>query len=133
MKHTFILLVSSFIIINSVSAQRIEFEYNEFGERVLQKSVLYYDKADNDSDTKSLIKEKKVISLYPNPVSDFLEINFKDGIYEVVLTDFTGKRICQYKDVTNNLVVDFSDCASGVYFIKVSDKIDGEIYKIVKK
>ena len=133
MKHTFLLLGIMLCSFGSLSAQRIEFEYNEFGERVLLKSYLPTRGEHENTDVTPEKKEKKIISLYPNPVSDFLEISFSEGSHKIVLTDITGKKLQQFQNVTDNLTINFSDYAAGVYIIKVSDEIDGEIYKVVKK
>lgn len=74
-----------------------------------------------------------VISIYPNPTSDFINIqsSLDLGKAKVELFDMLGKKIITNEFVNNSL--DITSLVDGVYMINVS--IDGQTYvkKIVKK
>lgn len=39
----------------------------------------------------------------------------------------------QFDDVSESLSVDFTEFSSGTYIIKVSDNVDSEVFKVIKK
>ena len=133
MKQLQITILFIFAAITVASAQRIEFEYNEFGECVVRQSPIIIE---NSSDIKhgEIVKHPaKIASYHPNPITDYLEIEFSKGSYNVILADISGKKIMQFDDVAENLTIDFAELASGAYIIKVSDDVDAEIVKVIKK
>ncbi len=79
------------------------------------------------------------ITVYPNPVSDYLEIKFGDAFDEpctIELTDITGKTVtCLWKDSAIKPSMTFStkELSSGIYFVKVSSKNKTLIKKLVKQ
>ena len=132
MKHFQIAILFVFAAVMTASAQRIEFEYNEFGERIVKTSPCTIE-------TKpEIVQEeanfaKKVVSYHPNPISDYLEIEFKRGTYRVMIADIQGKKIMQFDDVSESLSIDFTEFSSGTYIINVSDNVDSEVFKVIKK
>ncbi len=74
--------------------------------------------------------QKTSIKIYPNPVSDNLKAEFPEnftGILEIV--DESGKSVYKQK-VQNSQIqnIDVSDFASGVYYVKLINKIQKNIY-----
>lgn len=133
MKHFQIAILFVFAAVMTASAQRIEFEYNEFGERIVKTSPCTIDTKPTIAQEESAILAKKVVSYYPNPISDCLEIEFKPGNYHIMVADVTGKKLRQFDDVSESLSVDFTEFSSGTYIIKVSDNVDSEVFKVIKK
>ncbi len=74
----------------------------------------------------------KEIEVYPNPVSDILNVKTSDGseINKVILYNCLGEEILETKNTNFNL----SELTNGVYFLKVYT-IDLEMFirKIIKK
>jgi hypothetical protein len=64
------------------------------------------------------------ISLYPNPVSDFVTVFGAENV-QVQVFDNAGRLLMQTRERT----VDLSSYSQGVYFFKVN----GEIVKVLKK
>jgi hypothetical protein len=60
-----------------------------------------------------------LISVFPNPVTDFLLIKGMDGISELKLTDLNGKLVLQ-KKVSSNEKVSVSELTAGTYLINIS-------------
>ncbi len=133
MKQLQITILFIFAAIASVSAQRIEFEYNEFGECVVRRSPAVIETSSDIKQGEDVKPSKKVVSYHPNPITDYLEIEFSKGSYNVILADISGKKIMQFDDVAENLTIDFTELSSGAYIIKVSDDVDAEIVKVIKK
>jgi Secretion system C-terminal sorting domain/Right handed beta helix region len=72
----------------------------------------------------------KMLKLYPNPVSDILNIQSEKAIEKIEVFDELGKQILNY-DSTNT--IDLSKLNSGLYFLKI--KYNSEIFtnhKIMK-
>ena len=133
MKQLQITILFIFAAIASVSAQRIEFEYNEFGECVVRRSPCVIENLPVIKQDEDVKPSKKVVSYHPNPITDYLEIEFTKGSYNVILADLSGKKIRQFDDAAESLTIDFSELTSGAYIIKVSDDVDAEIVKVIKK
>ena len=73
------------------------------------------------------------ISLYPNPVSDVLNINTGDlKVTGIQLFDGIGKLINSFSGETTS--IDFSRLATGVYFVQFTTENDGALrpFKVIK-
>lgn len=82
--------------------------------------------------TQSGFPGEKPLSIYPNPATDQLKVEFtteNDMVPEIRIIDLTGKMVRHFdKEFTLNSEVfkadlDISDLKSGIYFVKV---IQGE-------
>ena len=77
-------------------------------------------------------EEGKMISLYPNPASNTIQFQFlrSNAIYDLEVFNETGKQIVMQQAITvgneENNSIDISSLASGIYFLKITDKISGE-------
>ena len=75
------------------------------------------------------------ISLYPNPVSDKLHIQFNDGLThdgKIEITDVVGKVLKQVA-ISGNAVIGMSDLATGHYLVKYTEKEFKKTIKIMKQ
>ena len=71
------------------------------------------------------LKTMNKIIVYPNPTSEKITINVKNGDLKKVkysICDINGKLIQQGKIKNNNQVLDISSFDPGVYLIKIDDK-----------
>ena len=78
----------------------------------------------------------EVISLYPNPTSNMVTINFTNPelINNLVLMDVQGKLIYQSNNISNNrLEVDLSDQSKGIYMLRVESKDEVKVFKVLKQ
>lgn len=91
-------------------AQRVDFEYNDFGERVLLLSSLPEPVA-VDKDATPYNKECKVISIHPNPVTDYLEIQLNKGIYKITISDVAGKMFLEQTNVSDIVRIPLMICS----------------------
>jgi hypothetical protein len=76
--------------------------------------------------------EKNIVSLYPNPTTDYLYIQSDLEIKEIQISDLNGRMINNLDFAANKL--NLSALQTGIYFAKISD-VNGNITieKIIKK
>ena len=79
------------------------------------------------------------ISLFPNPTSQNLSINFETPVSTELSTaifDITGKEIKQYQIQTlvgkNQLTLQTEDLEAGVYFVEIKDGVSSKKLKFIK-
>jgi len=79
---------------------------------------------------------KKVLSVYPNPVQDKLNINLTgyEGVSEIRLFDVNGRQVAAQRTAQVNSQMDISKLAKGIYLVKVFTA-GGEVLntKVVKQ
>lgn len=73
--------------------------------------------------------EKTAVMIYPNPVTDKLNIQTNGTILNITVSDFSGKSI--YKGVSQS--IDFSNLSNGVYTVKVETAQGISTSKFIKK
>ena len=141
----YILLLMSFLLTSSYSlAQgRIEYEYDEVGNRICQSCVM---PVQNKAMAKSkfLVDEKLSdrqqnisVDVYPNPTSDYIHIIVKGivehGNYSLTLCTSQGTMIFS-KSVTDEMTdINLTDYPNGVYLLAVGTESNKTICKVVKQ
>jgi hypothetical protein len=76
------------------------------------------------------------VSIYPNPVSSFINIRMDDNYnMEIRLVDILGKTVIETSSIgkTNNIMVDMSGLNKGIYFIEIMSNDFYSTSKIIKK
>lgn len=73
---------------------------------------------------------KTVISIYPNPVIDHININSNEKINSIQITDLTGKVIL---DETTTNKINVNHLSKGVYLIKIKTDNSESIQKFIKQ
>jgi len=75
------------------------------------------------------------IDVYPNPASDELLIsNLPAVIEEITIYDLIGEKMMEQKiNFTDHVIINIKNLASGIYFIRISDKNGSYVGKFVKK
>jgi hypothetical protein len=78
--------------------------------------------------------ENTDISIYPNPVSEVLNITTSDeGINRLVITDINGKKIIERNVINRNEQIDMSSFNSGIYIMNIYKGNEVYTSKIIKK
>lgn len=155
-KITFIIgLVSLFCSINLFS-QTISYGYDNNGNRTSRTIYLgnkFLQNSDSTSVTDTVnyvlvdttnVKDKPIetkiannkVSIYPNPVKYYLEVEIKeiaDSKAEIYISDEFGKTTDKIIVASNRNRIDFSQKASGIYFIKITIDDKSESWKIIKE
>ncbi|MEI6766689.1 MAG: T9SS type A sorting domain-containing protein [Bacteroidota bacterium] len=62
-----------------------------------------------------------VFSVYPDPVSDFLNIDLTNGEYKMTILDIEGRVILEKSNITNHEKLSVSGFAPGIYVIHITD------------
>lgn len=83
----------------------------------------------------SIFNNSQSISIYPNPVTDYLTVNssLKD-IQSIKIYDVLGTMIYNSNTVLEkNTVIDFKNYSKGIYFLSISGKNESIVKKIIKQ
>lgn len=64
-----------------------------------------------------------LFSVFPNPVTNDLQISSSITINKIIVTDLTGRIIFSNSYNTNKALVSMADVASGIYLIKINDSV----------
>lgn len=76
------------------------------------------------------------INIYPNPTSSTITItNGSDAIVRsIAIVDVQGRVVSEVtSDITNETQIDFSDLASGIYFVQISADNSKTVKRVVKQ
>ncbi len=80
--------------------------------------------------------KKTVLSLYPNPATDFININLdNETADQVIITDLSG-RIVQQQSVsnqTNNFKLSVNHLSKGIYFVTVKMKTQSQTIRLIRQ
>lgn len=71
--------------------------------------------------------------LYPNPISDILNISYKENISKVEINNLMGQAIKSQTIHAQEVKLNFSELTAGVYLIKVYVESHSEVFKVIKK
>jgi hypothetical protein len=66
-------------------------------------------------------KELTEINVYPNPVNDILQIEFRESEYILSLFDITGKLLYRLNAEGSNTQIDLTKYRQGMYILKITD------------
>ena len=110
--------------------------FSNFSDRFINGDTFFYDGnggpltsiSDNSSDNNS-------VNIYPNPTSGRINVVVNNGnnINEVVVLDITGNVLMSESVNTNNISLDLSSFAKGLYLVKVVTAEDSFVKKVVLK
>ncbi|WP_426275997.1 T9SS type A sorting domain-containing protein [Chryseobacterium sp. S-02] len=76
---------------------------------------------------------KLTAKIYPNPVSDFLNIEGKNTIESVEIYDINGKLVKKVSPKNETVSVKLSELTPGTYFAKVNHQTNNQTIKFIKK
>ena len=77
------------------------------------------------------ITNNNELSIYPNPVSNYLYVNSEYSINELEIYSISGKLIKEESQLTNSSFIDVSDFAEGQYFIRARGKNENYVSKFI--
>ena len=77
------------------------------------------------------LKNSTKVSIYPNPVENYLNIESKSPLTSIQLFDITGKLVLESN--TNLNKINLIELLSGIYYIKIETEYGFDIQKVVKK
>lgn len=141
----FALFLMSFLLTSSYSlAQgRIEYEYDEVGNRICQSCVMpvqnkamakpVFPIGEMHDDKSRLVS----VEIYPNPTSDYIHVIVKGNSmtcnYSLTLYTSQGERLYS-KAITDEMTdINLSDYPNGVYLLAVGVEGNKTICKVVRQ
>lgn len=89
---------------------------------------------DPDYDPSYIAMTEAYISVYPNPVTDILniEINISSNMETLIVKDITGRTVLE-TNFYENTSMDISSFNSGIYFLIIKDSADKTYIKKINK
>ncbi len=81
-------------------------------------------------------QEMASILIYPNPVSDVLNINFGDNTpsdYRVSIINAAGQTIFAEQPATDLLHINMTNWKQGIYIVKIANRVDAVSVRILKQ
>ena len=68
----------------------------------------------------------KIVKLYPNPATTVINFEIQqhnnDGVYDLIVYNFLGKKIEQLKNISNRTTVNLSNYYNGLYIFQLRDQ-----------
>ena len=82
------------------------------------------------SNVENIERGKNVVSVYPNPVLDDLNVKSAEPIKKIEIYAISGTKVYTLNvDDSAFVTINVSSLAPGIYFVRVNNKV----YKIIKK
>jgi len=77
---------------------------------------------------------EEMVKVYPNPANELINLELsQNSNYEVEIIDVTGK-VLIYKELTENIEqINISELNSGLYFVKVSNRSESNVTRLIKR
>lgn len=75
-------------------------------------------------------KQKVFIEIYPNPVASSLWVDIKNTLYNVEMTDLSGRQLLQKKNNIGKSMVNTESIQDGIYLLSVITQNDKQVFKI---
>lgn len=131
MKYTTALIIVMLFLCKISYAQKVTFDYNDNGARVLRFVDLPKPELQTSViDLQESVIQDDYVKIYPNPVQDFLQIElYKQDVHKAVIVDLFGRIVLILNNLSESNNIDLSHLSSGIYLLKISDKT----YKILKE
>ena len=87
----------------------------------------------NNLSTNISLLETSVISIYPNPVTNFLNIHTTEPMSGIKIFDVSGKLIYDLKQKSNTINTDWSNFSNGIYFVVIYNESGFSTKKVIKQ
>lgn len=73
-----------------------------------------------------------VVSVYPSPTHDVINVTYTDGPYSVIIQTTDGREVFSSKNNINTIRISLRDLPSGIYFVKVQSLSGATVEQIIK-
>lgn len=81
-------------------------------------------------------KDQNEIKIFPNPFSQYIEINHQTNFVKFEISDVSGRLVAKGEEggnhVVDNVIINLQDLENGAYFIKVNDGANSYTRKLIK-
>jgi len=98
------------------------------------KLIAFSDTAENFADTtthvsiKNLLKADNPVAIYPNPVSNQIQLSSVEGVQAITITNLAGQQLISI-NAPKSKIIDISGLKSGYYLISIYTRV-GSVQKI---
>ena len=82
---------------------------------------------DTSPDVESIVENK--VAVYPNPMSDVLNIELGDSQTDIVIYNSLGQVVRRYENMSGDMQINVAELKSGMYFIRINN----ETTKVIKR
>ncbi|HKM93051.1 MAG TPA: T9SS type A sorting domain-containing protein, partial [Prolixibacteraceae bacterium] len=92
--------------------------------------------ANNEADCGTLVNEinEQTISIYPNPTTGILNIDFSgEQVQRLTISDVVGKKVFEKNKVNKTEAIDLSGFKNGIYMLIVQTEDENRSFKIIKE
>lgn len=79
------------------------------------------------------IQSSEKATLYPNPVTNALNIDAKEDISEIKVYNMVGQQVLSKEARSKNPKIDMSTLKAGVYVVEVTSDSNTTTHKVIKK
>ena len=77
--------------------------------------------------------DTSVLSFYPNPVRDVLNLSYGQNISEVVVYNLLGQKVLENTINADTAKIDMSGLSSGSYIVKITSGNQVKSIKVIKQ
>jgi len=80
------------------------------------------------------VLENHKVKLLPNPAKEIVSIETESSNFDITIIDYKGQFIKSFKNQLLTTLIDISQFSAGIYFVKISDKINNiiTVHKLIK-
>ncbi len=115
----------------------LEVSGNLVGNNFAPTQIRFRDNYRNLTGINSQEEKEELITIYPNPVTDKLFLNFKNDVnYSVEIFDINGKTVAKYSvnEMRNNHhYLSVENLSQGVYMVRVMENDKPNVIKFIKQ
>ena len=149
MKTHFILFILSFLIVNSLWGEAIEFEYDASGNRTKRMILLSsirsaiieetFDEEDVEEAPQVFtgMLAQSTIHIYPNPTKGLLKVeitgNGENKPVSLQVYDMNGRILLQESNIVSSFTIDLSNKPAGIYILRLTADNEKNEWKIIKE
>ncbi|MDR0988107.1 MAG: T9SS type A sorting domain-containing protein [Prevotellaceae bacterium] len=134
------LLLLFYIGATDVCAQRVEYCYDDAGNRTVRKEITLETRSNAGDADESLYEDalaEMQIRIYPNPTKGMLRVDIS-GMEDltgarIALYNLSGALLQQYTEVASSNVIDMSSRPAGVYVMRITYGECITNWKIIKE
>jgi len=107
--------------------------YRYVGGNYLNDAILHFYYEDYSSTGIATLKTNLSLSVFPNPGTGLYNVNAKEELQQINITDGSGKMVRSIYPKCSKAVIDLRSLPSGVYFLMALSANDATTVKVIKQ
>lgn len=105
----------------------------EFYFNMYENSDTYHYYSNSTLQNESFIKLNSEVTIFPNPIIDFMTVSAKENINSIAIFNTLGQLVLEKKLNTSEEKIDVTALTSGNYFVKINSETSSKVLKIIKQ